>query len=148
MEGVYAWTGANYVAGTLQVRDRGDREGCICIDFPSNSLCLENLCKCSLGRPNVFIKPHPHSSSILFPKETINQHVHQARRSLESVASSSFHGIMELGGASFQITFLTASDQLEGHESAVRNVVPVKLPGTQITGYEVWKIIQMYMNLL
>ncbi|GAX79731.1 hypothetical protein CEUSTIGMA_g7172.t1 [Chlamydomonas eustigma] len=79
MEGVYAWTGANYAAGALQ--------------------------------------------------DTINQHIHQARRSLESTAPGSFHGIMELGGASFQITFLTASDGLEALEGAKSNVVPVKLPG-------------------
>ena len=58
----------------------------------------------------------------------------QARRSLatgeSSMAPGSFHGVMELGGASFQITFLPATHDRTGQgQQQEGNDAPVRLPG-------------------
>jgi len=70
----------------------------------------------------------------LEPQESSLLHNHQARRSLSDDLSSSprttgFRGIMELGGASFQITFLPLASSSADGTGPEGGTVPVKLPG-------------------
>lgn len=101
MEGVFAWTGANYAAGMLQESSR------------------------------------MHGQHGLHGQHARRSLGDDSSSSAASVAASSasggrFHGIMELGGASFQITFLPLAPLTTGSTEAMeRNGegAVVKLPG-------------------
>lgn len=139
MEGVFAWTGANYATGALQVGDWLIGRNYLFYMISGHILCPQSFVK------GAFMT-HERCHSLGLLQESSYAHDHQARRNLESTQLSQspgnkFQGIMELGGASFQITFLPLSTPADAanHDADDGPVleknsgtVPVKLPGVNV----------------